>query len=879
MNLKRALLDCGMPLGDLGAFKKDCGKVKYYMDSGGDSGGPTSSTITQSNIPDWARPYAQRILGQASALTDINQNPYQQYGGQRIAGFNPLQQQAFKDIQGMQVSSQTGQASGMAGLAGLGGLYAGQNYQSQAADPNQISKLMSPYQQNVTDWQKQQAVSDYNRQSPGMNAQAIGQGAFGGSRQAVAGAEAQRNLQNQLAGIQASGTQDAFRNAQQAQQFGANLGLQGNQLAAQAAGQLGNLGQDDYRQRMGINVAQQQAGSDQRSLEQQKLTEQYADFQNQQRYPYQQLGFMSDIIRGMPTSQSSQQMYSAPSNNIGQTAGLGLAAYNAFKKEGGIIHGYNNGGAVRNFAEGGLASLTDPTTEAAAKSTLPPTTSAMALAKFMLPVIQKMHEPIAQNNPDTVAEEMAREILSRNQPPQQGMPQGMPQEMPQEMAGIANLPINNFQDQNYRGGGIVAFRTGGGPSDEAGEGDATSILPPQFVAPPPPPPPPDMSALGKYMDLLKEEAEIEKNQGKNQTLGDIISAVTEQRAKLGVGELGEDRKKELEKEKSEEQSLKDEARKNFFISTGLNMAAEASKKGNPQSGIGALLQPLSVGAQTALPGLIAEQEKLRTLAAARNAEMAKIQESRRADKAGIITLSQGIKDKQDARIEKYNATILGIKKDIAKSASDKEAAAANRATPDMERFGQTYLRSRIGAGDKREPNLILNEGYKQYVETNRAYPIGMAGVAQRATAASEATGQRAEASGAVNEATNARIIADANEKATVATGVELKSPTGMMASMAAVKKDKENNAINKQNNNTALPTNNAEAYRESVFNRHKNNNLPESLRGAAVKPAPAKPAPAQGGRPPGAPADAVQAADKKWYSPDPKRSGKFLMWG
>jgi hypothetical protein len=39
---------------------------------------------------------------------------------------------------------------------------------------------MSPYQQNVTDFQKQEAVKDYSRQLPGMGAQASGAGAFGG---------------------------------------------------------------------------------------------------------------------------------------------------------------------------------------------------------------------------------------------------------------------------------------------------------------------------------------------------------------------------------------------------------------------------------------------------------------------------------------------------------------------------------------------------------------------------------------------------------------------------------------------------------------------------------------------------------------------------
>lgn len=329
---RRQLEALGEPFGDSATQKKLGGG--YIAGGGGSSqsSAPTQQTVTQSNIPEWARPYGEKLLGQTQALTDINQNPYQQYEGQRIAGFNPLQQQAFQNVQGMQVSPQTGQATGMAGLAGLGSLYAGQNYQNQATNPNAVAQYMSPYQQNVTDFQKQQAINDYGRALPGMQAQAVGQGAFGGSRQAIVGAEAQRNLQNNLAGIQATGTQNAFQNAQQAQQFGANLGLQGYGLAGQQAATLGQLGQQDYGQRMGINAAQQQAGAQQQAQEQQGLTQRYQDFQNQQRYPYQQLGFMSDILRGMPSGQSTQSLYQAPPSALGQLAGVGQLGLGALLK-------------------------------------------------------------------------------------------------------------------------------------------------------------------------------------------------------------------------------------------------------------------------------------------------------------------------------------------------------------------------------------------------------------------------------------------------------------------------------------------------------------------------------------------------------------------
>jgi len=83
---------------------------------GGGSSAPTQQTVTQTNIPDWAKPYATRLLGEAENLT-YNQ-PYQSYEGQRLAGLNPLQQQAMMGTQALGPTPQIAQASGLAGLVG-----------------------------------------------------------------------------------------------------------------------------------------------------------------------------------------------------------------------------------------------------------------------------------------------------------------------------------------------------------------------------------------------------------------------------------------------------------------------------------------------------------------------------------------------------------------------------------------------------------------------------------------------------------------------------------------------------------------------------------------------------------------------------------------
>jgi len=205
--------------------------------SGGGSSAPTSQNVTTTNIPEYARPYVEKTLGQAAALTDINQNPYQPYTGQRVAQFTPLQNQAFTGLENMQVAPQLGQATGYANTAtqggmatatpalgygasgaGYGGIGAGYgavaagtgaNYANMATSPGAVSAYMSPYMQNVVDLQKQEANRAYDISGAQTMGRGVAAGAFGGSRDALMRAENERNRNVALANIQAQRAQSA----------------------------------------------------------------------------------------------------------------------------------------------------------------------------------------------------------------------------------------------------------------------------------------------------------------------------------------------------------------------------------------------------------------------------------------------------------------------------------------------------------------------------------------------------------------------------------------------------------------------------------------------------------------------------------------------
>jgi hypothetical protein len=376
------------------------------------------------------------MLGKSEALTDINQNPYQSYGGQRIAGFNPVQERAFADVQNRQTSSQLGQGTALAGASGLGSLGAGARYQNMATDPNAMSAYMSPYMQNVVDVQKDQALRDAQIRNIGSNLGSARQGTYGGARQLLAEQERNRNLQQGLANIQATGSQNAFQAAQQAQQFGTTAGLQGYGQAGQAAATLGNLGQTQFGQESAINQAQQQVGAIQQAQAQQGLDLGYQDFLKQRNYPYQQLAFQSDMLRGIPLSQSAQQIYTAPPSTASQLGGLGMSALGIYGMSGGFKA---KGGAIKEMAQGGLAyakggeiEMMDikQLTEMLNNPSLNPLEVAMIEKRIML--LQRMG-----NNPTTA------EIMGR---------------------GIDSIPTGDMIPENMAGGGIVAFAKGGDPS-------------------------------------------------------------------------------------------------------------------------------------------------------------------------------------------------------------------------------------------------------------------------------------------------------------------------------------------------------------------------------------------------------------------------------
>ena len=290
----------------------------------------------QFNAEQQARMQAQ-LANQQAGLTVGGQNLAAQLGVQQLGTQTGLQT-ALANLSSQQQANVQNQAAQLQAQ----GLSA--NQAMQAALANQQAGLTTGQQNLAAQLGVQQLGSGQNMQAQLANQQAY--------QNMLAQREASRQFgygqQMTAAQQRAQYGQAAQQLAEQSRQFGAGYGQQGLNTALQAAGQLGNLGQAEFGQQKDIVGLQSQLGGQQQALRQQGLTQAYQDFLNEQNYPYKQLGFMSDMIRGLPLGQqSTKQVYEAPGSMMGQLGGIGMGLYGMSRLMGA------EGGEVKEYADGG----------------------------------------------------------------------------------------------------------------------------------------------------------------------------------------------------------------------------------------------------------------------------------------------------------------------------------------------------------------------------------------------------------------------------------------------------------------------------------------------------------------------------------------------
>jgi hypothetical protein len=607
--------------------------------------------------------------------------PYSTDVNNYFAGFSPMQQQAQRATAGLQTPSEYDQATQMTGLAGLGALGlsgqmagAGQQFAQQAQDPRAMQGYMSPYMQNVVDYQKSQALRDYNMARPMRARQAAGAGAFGGSRQAIMEAEAERSLGSQLQGIAATGSQKAFEDAQRQQQFGAQLGLQGQQAGLQGFGQygqmasqLGQLGGARLGAQRDIIGMQSQMGKEQQALEQAKINQAIQDYATQQQYPLMQLGFMSNILRGLPMQATTTQSYQAQPSTLNQ--GLGVLAGAAGARQAGL---FAEGGTIKGLAAGGVTGYANRGMVQAN----PDSGVVRGIRQKLMMMNADELSRVAQSSPSEEIRAMALQILQEQKireqaeaQAQQSIAQDQQRGLPTpvtERAGLPAAPAGSMDMLSAASGGIVAFAGPGGSQVDLDEDEADRLQK-------------EFTARQRYAEFFKQQREAAGVGAPKASLADLYA---KQQA-----DLAEDRKRKAGYD---------------LLNFGIELGTQP----------GGLLQAGLQAGKRALPGMIAREDTLRGRESDIAKGMAEVAEGERLMKLGDITGGNAMFEKAEDRFSKERV-------------ADTRAAIADKA----ENHARAFLANARANNDNRPEEIILLEGRNDYLTKVQQAQMARVGVA------------------------------------------------------------------------------------------------------------------------------------------------------
>lgn len=266
-------------------------------------------------------------------------------GAGSVAGMSEFQKQLGRELAGLSLPGQYGLATEAAQTAA--GAYQGlPGVGTQDFTLEQAQRYMSPYQQAVTDIQQRQAIEAARQAQLGQNLGSARQGTYGGARQALLQAQRESGLRQQLGDIQATGLQNAYQNAQQqfaadraarqqAEQANLTAQLQGAAGLGSLAQTLGGLGTQQLAGQLDIAKTMGAYGDLQRAIEQQQIDAQRNEITKQAEYGLGQVSNLSNLLRGIPMTDTTQTSSTAPPSFASQLTGLGLTGVSLYNLLGG----------------------------------------------------------------------------------------------------------------------------------------------------------------------------------------------------------------------------------------------------------------------------------------------------------------------------------------------------------------------------------------------------------------------------------------------------------------------------------------------------------------------------------------------------------------
>ena len=274
--------------------------------SNGTTGSVGAETGSEESLSNWASDYVTSMLGKGKALAA---SPYEAYPGALTAGASGLQTQGFGGLGGLALPG-----------ASAAGSFTGAAYQpgddATAADASIVQQYMNPYiqaslQPQIDAMARQNQIAKNEMQSQYSKA-----GAFGGGRQAVAGAELDRGYLDRAATVTGQGYRDAYDRAS-------------------------DLFGEERRYGLDALAAQLEGGEQQRAITQEGVLADIGQFEDERDYDRIQTQYMQSLLQGLPIEAISRDIIEPSGvSQILSDMGLfgvfmqGMAGSGAFGKSG-----------------------------------------------------------------------------------------------------------------------------------------------------------------------------------------------------------------------------------------------------------------------------------------------------------------------------------------------------------------------------------------------------------------------------------------------------------------------------------------------------------------------------------------------------------------
>lgn len=233
----------------------------------------TQTTINKTELPEWVDQAAQANLADANKLAA---KPYVPYTGQLTPGQTGLSQAANTAAQ----SNLTAWNPAMQQAAGVA--QQGTTYQPRSFLQGNVQDYMNPFQQQVIDNSVADAGRAFQQNMNGISANAVGAGAFGGSRQGVAEGVAAAENARQVGDMSAQLRAQGFDTASGLLNQDLARSMQGQQMRMDAGAQLGQIAQAGSDMNAKNATLAATLGEQQRQVQQQGLQEQYAKWKEAQ---------------------------------------------------------------------------------------------------------------------------------------------------------------------------------------------------------------------------------------------------------------------------------------------------------------------------------------------------------------------------------------------------------------------------------------------------------------------------------------------------------------------------------------------------------------------------------------------------------------------